>query len=423
MKTRTRFVLPACLCAVLSAVAADWPQWRGPDRNDISRETGLMKTWPTEGPPLVWTFPNAGSGYSGPAVVGDRLYILGQREGGQLVLALDANNGKELWATRIAGDYQNRYGDGPRCTATVDGDRLYVLGPSGDLVCLDRASGQMHWHKNLIGDLGGQLMSHWGYSESPLIDGDRLICSPGGSRGTLAALDKKTGKVIWRSKGITDPASYSSIMVAEVGNTRLYVQMTGNGVIGVAARDGKVLWNSPQSTYRTAVIPTPIVHDNLVFVTAGYGAGCNLFELTAAGAGVKTRRAYSNKNMENKHGGVVLVGDHLYGWTDHGSAWICQDFKTGEVVWEAKKLRRGSLTYADGHLYCYSEDNGTVVLIDASPEGWKEHGRFKIPEESKNRSPSGGVWTHPVVANGRLYLRDQDMIFCFDVKDRAASAR
>src|SRR5439155_3344705 len=139
----------------------------------------------------------------------------------------------------------------------------------------------------------------------------------------------------------------------------------------------------------------PIVHDNLVFVTAGYGAGCNLFELTAAGAGVKTRRAYSNKNMENKHGGVVLVGDHLYGWTDHGSAWICQDFKTGEVVWEAKKLRRGSVTYADGHLYCYSEDNGTVVLIDASPEGWKEHGRFKIPEESKNRSPSGGVWTHP----------------------------
>jgi outer membrane protein assembly factor BamB len=407
---------------IVTAVAADWPQWRGPHRDDISEDTGLLKSWPEGGPLLLWTYSEAGSGYSGPAVVGDRLFTLAQREGGEAVMAIDVNTGKEAWSSHISSEYKNLHGDGPRCTPTVDGDRLYALAPTGDLVCLDLPSGKMRWHKSLTKDLGGQLMSGWGYSESPLVDGDRVVCSPGGSRGTLAALDKQTGKVIWRSKQITDPASYSSIVPTDVGGIKLYVQMTGKGVIGVAAKDGRLLWNMPQGMYRTA--PTPIVHDNNVFVTAGYGAGCNLFQLTPGGAGgVKARKVYASKDMENKHGGVVLVGGDIYGWTDHGSAWVCLDLKTGHPVWESKKLKRGSVTYADGHLYCYSEDNGTVVLVDASPEGWKEHGRFKIPRETSIRSQRGGVWTYPVVANGRLYLRDQDLIFCFDVRDRAAAAR
>jgi outer membrane protein assembly factor BamB len=424
MKMRWLIVWTVPLCSLLfTAIAADWPQWRGPHRDDISQDTGLLKSWPQGGPQLLWTYSQAGSGYSGPAIVGDRLYTLAQRDGGEAVVALDVDTGKEAWSSRISSEYKNPYGDGPRCTPTVDGDRIYALAPTGDLVCLDKASGQVQWHKSLTRDLGGQLMSGWGYSESPLVDGDRVICSPGGARGTLAALDTETGKVIWRSKGITDPASYSSIVPAEVGGIKLYVQMTGKGVVGVAAKDGRLLWNMPQDTYRVAVIPTAIVHGNYVFVTAGYGAGCNLFELKADGAGgVKARKIYSSKNMENKHGGVVLVGDHIYGWTDHGSAWVCLELKTGKIVWESKKLKRGSVTFADGHLYCYSEDNGTVVLLEASPGGWKERGRFKIPEETSIRSQRGGVWTHPVVANSRLYLRDQDLIFCFDVRDRAARA-
>jgi outer membrane protein assembly factor BamB len=248
------------------------------------------------------------------------------------------------------------------------------------------------------------------------VDGDKVICTPGGRQGTLAALDKKTGEVVWRSKEVTDKAGYSSIIAVEVGGIRQYVQQTGQGVIGVAARDGKVLWRQAKPEFRTAIIPTPIFHDNLVYVTDGYGIGCDQFKLTPEGEGVKAERTYDKsvlKTVDNKHGGVVLVGEHIYGWTDAGNRWVCQDFKTGKVVWESKELGRGSITYADGHLYCYSESDGTAVLIDASPDGWKEHGRFKIPRTKK----PGSIWTHPVVANGRLYLRDQNLLYCYDVKE------
>jgi outer membrane protein assembly factor BamB len=213
------------------------------------------------------------------------------------------------------------------------------------------------------------------------------------------------------------------MIAAEVGGLRQYIQMTMKGVVGVSADDGRLLWHHLQPAYRVAVIPTPIFHNDFVFVTAGYGAGCDLLHLTADGPnGTKAEKVYANKNMVNHHGGVVLVGDYLYGYSD-GKGWVCQELKSGKNVWEEKKkLGKGSLTYADGHLDCYSEDNGTVVLIDASPDGWKESGRFKIPRESTRRGPKGMVWAHPVVANGRLYLRDQELLFCFDVKDRAVGA-
>jgi outer membrane protein assembly factor BamB len=420
--------LPAFCCLLAATVtlapaarADDWPQWRGPDRTEISREKGLLKSWPSGGPKLLWTYSEAGNGYSGPAVVGDRLYIMGTEGDSDVVLALDTKNGKKLWSTRFAPVYEHDRGNGSRGTPTVDGDVLYGLGGQGELVCLAVADGSKRWSVNLKKDLGGQMMSGWGYSESPLVDGDKLICTPGGRKGTLAALDKKNGKVIWRSADLTDAAGYASPIAVDFGGTRMIIQMTGKGVAGVDARDGKLLWRyTPQSTYRTAVVPTPIFHDGHVYVTSGYNAGCDLIKLSGDSAsGFKAEKVYANKNMVNHHGGVVLFEGHVYGYSD-SNGWICQDFKTGKIVWKAErsKLGKGSVTFADGKLYCYSERDGTAVLIDASPKGWQEHGRFKIPKESQMRARRGSVWTHPVVANGKLYLRDQELLYCFDVKEK-----
>jgi outer membrane protein assembly factor BamB len=264
-------------------------------------------------------------------------------------------------------------------------------------------------------DLGGKMMSGWGYTESPLVDGDVVVCTPGGKQGTLAALEKSTGEVRWRSKEFTDEAGYSSLVVSDVSGIRQYVQRTGASVSGVAAKDGRLLWRVAHAA-RTAAIPTPIVSDNYVFSTSGYGAGCILIRLTPDGDGITAEQVYANKAMTNHHGGVVKVGDYIYGYSD-GGGWTCLEFKTGNVVWkENRKLGKGSITAADGRLYCYSENDGTVALIEASPEGWKECGRFKIPKQTKLPRKRGKIWTHPVVANGQLYLRDQDLIFCYQVK-------
>jgi outer membrane protein assembly factor BamB len=422
MNTRTLLILAVFLCALALPVgAADWPQWRGPDRTDISKETGLLRTWPSAGPTVLWTNTNAGVGYSGVAVVGDRIYSMGARGRIEYVYALDGRTGKELWSAPVGDIFTESHGDGPRCTPTVDGDLLYALGGKSDLVCVETAQGKVRWQTNLRKNLGGDLMSGWGYTESPLVDGDKLICTPGGARGTLAALDKKTGKVLWRSKGLTDRAAHSSAISADVGNVHQYIQLTDKAIVGVAADDGRLLWRHVRDGFRIAVIPTPIFHDDYVYATAGYGAGCTLLKLTADGKSVNAEVVYENKNLANHHGGVVLMGEHIYGHTD-GKGWVCQNFRTGDIVWaERKKLGKGSVTFADGRLFCYSEDQGTLVSVEATPDGWKETGRFKLPRESTKRKPSGKFWTHPVIANGRLYLRDQDLLFCFDLKDAKAA--
>jgi outer membrane protein assembly factor BamB len=417
MKTRT-LLLPACLLALSGALAADWPQWRGPNRDNVSLDTGLLKSWPEGGPKLLWTAEDAGIGYSGPAVVGDRLYTMGGDETNDFVLAFDTQTGKKVWSTPIGPYVANRYGSGPRGTPTVDGDHLYALSAAGQLACLKTATGEKVWSVSLTGLGGGR--PNWNYSESPLVDGDKVICTPGGNRGTLAALNKKTGSVIWRSTKLTDPAGYASVIVAEVGGVRQYVQLTMRGVAGVAAKDGGLLWYHRNSRYRTAVIPTAIFHDNYVYAVAGYGAGAVLLKLSPDGkGGTKAQQVYDDESMrlmDNKHEGVVRVGDHVYGWSDRGG-WLCQEFKTGKKVWALRKLDRGSVTCADGQLYCYSEDRGTVVLVPASPDGWQEKGRFSLPRQTQRREFRNNIWTHPVVANGRLYLRDQELLFCYDVKD------
>ncbi len=229
-------------------------------------------------------------------------------------------------------------------------------------------------------------------------------------KGAIAALDKKTGEVVWRSTEFTDGAQYSSLVPAKINGTPQYVQLTMESIVGVNARDGKVLWKSPFPG-KTAVIPTPIVRDNLVYVTAGYGVGCKQIKI---GANNEVTTVYENKVMKNHHGGVILVGDHIYGHADAG--WTCQDFKTGEEVWNHRGFGKGAVAYADGMLYCIDEGSGQVALVEASPKGWQEHGRFKLDPQTKIRSPQGRIWTHPVISNGKLYLRDQDLIFCYDIK-------
>jgi outer membrane protein assembly factor BamB len=393
-----------------SALAAnfDWPQWRGPNRDDVSKETGLLKSWPAAGPRRVWLYENGGNGYSGPAIAGGKLFTMGTRDNAEILLALDANTGKELWAAPLGAVLDNNWGGGPRGTPAVDGDKVFAMSGKGNLACVNVADGKVVW-QNTMSSLGGKTPG-WGYTESVLVDDNKVICTPGGSRGTVAALDKKTGSVLWQSTQFTDSAHYSSVVTATINGEPQYVQRTEKNVVGIAPADGKLLWKTPFPG-STAVIPTPIVRDNQVYVTAGYGAGCKSFRIDP---GNQVSVLYSNKVMKNHHGGVILVGDHLYGHADPG--WVCQSFKTGEAVWTHRGFGKGAVAYADGMLYCLEEGSGTVVLAEASPAGWKEHGRFKLDPQSNIRSSQGRIWTHPVISNGKLYLRDQDLIYCYDVK-------
>jgi outer membrane protein assembly factor BamB len=299
---------------------------------------------------------------------------------------------------------------GPRCTPAVDTGMVYALGQHGDVLCAEAATGKEVWRKNLRKDFSGRV-GGWGYSESPLVDGDKLLCTPGGTNGAVVALNKKTGELIWRSADFKDSAEYSSIIVEEIGGVRQYIQFTGASVAGLAADSGKLLWRAERRG-RTATIPTPIYKDNHVYVASGYGVGCNLFKITP-GSKFKAEEVYKNNVMVNHHGGVILHEDHLYGYSD-GKGWVCQNFKTGDMVWSDKKLGKGSISYADGHLVLRDEGgSGTIVLIEASPDAYKEKGRFDQPDRSDKRS-----WPHPVIAGGKLYVRDQDLLLCYDVKQK-----
>ena len=405
---------------------AGWPQWRGPNRDGIAAEGKLLEEWPTEGPKLAWKISDAkaiGTGYGSPAVVGDKMYIFGatgpKKDASEFVTCLNLKDGSQVWQTSLkttAGSFSDGWGGGPRSTPTVDGDKLYILGATGDLVCLDIKKGEMKWQKNLVKDFGGGI-PNWGYSESVLIDGDNLICTPG-SKGGMIALKKATGETVWQCKELTDGAGYSSIVVTEVGGVKQYVQQTMANAIGVKAKDGKLLWKTGEIKRAVAVIPSPVLGaDNLVFFTAGYGAGCECYKLEKDGEGTKATKVYSkNSIVQNHHGGVLLVGDHIYGHSD-SSGWVCFDYKKGEDVWKDKGVGKGSVSSANGFLYCYGEGNGTLALVKATPDKYTEISKFKIPQTSELRAKngSGKVWAHPVVANGKLFLRDFELLYVYDI--------
>ena len=397
-----------------SAVSAAWPQWRGPNRDGLSTETGLLKQWPAGGPPLSWKASGLGAGYSSVAIADNRLITSGDRTGSSYVSALNLADGKPLWSVKLGQAGAPGWGGfaGPRSTPSVDGERVFALGQYGAMVCLETATGQELWRKDFGKDFGGPL-PEWGYAESPLIDGNRVVVTPGGSRGALVALNKTTGDILWQSKEFTDDAHYSSLIVAEIAGVRQYIQLTAASVAGIAAADGKLLWKAKRKG-ETAVIPTPIYHDGFVYVTSGYGVGCNLFKIAAANGQFSATQVWANKTTVNQHGGVIRIGNHLYGHSD-SKGWTCQDFTSGAMVWQEKsRLGKGSIAYADGHFYLRQEDGkGSIALIEATPSGYQEKGRFDPPERSDKNS-----WPHPVIAGGHLFIRDQDVLLCYDLRPR-----
>jgi outer membrane protein assembly factor BamB len=402
----------ASLAGTTSAANFDWPQWRGPERTGLSRETGLLKAWPSEGPVMAWKATGLGGGYSTPSVANGRVFGSGYRGADEFVWALDAKDGKEVWSVRTtAAERRIGYPEGPRGTPTSDGELLYALGAGGNLVCLETATGKQRWQKDFKNDFGGRMMSDWGFSESPLVDGDQVVCTPGSAKGTVLALNKKTGDMLWQSQEFTDRAAYASLTLVQIGGVKQYIQLTDQHVAGIGAKDGNLLWRARRPG-STAVIPTPIFHDNHVFVTSGYRVGCNLFKITPdPGGAFKAEEVYANKDMQNHHGGVVLVGEHLYGHSD-SKGWVCMEFKTGKVVWSNRGVGKGAVSFADGMLYTRSEGGaGPIALVEATPAGYKEISRFNQPDRSKKNS-----WPHPVIANGKLYLRDQDVLLCYNVK-------
>jgi outer membrane protein assembly factor BamB len=392
--------------------ADDWPQWRGIHRDARSDESGLLQDWPKGGPKLVWKAIGLGRGYSSVAVANGKVFTmgdLGAPVNGEALIAVSASGGKKLWTAKVGESWN----DGPRCTPTVNGELVYALSPHGDLVCAQAVDGKIRWRTNLQKNFGGHMMSTWGYSESPLVDGDKLICTPGGERATLVALNKKSGELIWKGpvRG-GDGAAYSSVIAADINGERQYIQFVGRGVVGVSAKDGKYLWRFDKPANGTANCSTPIVFDHFVFAASAYGAGGALADL---GQGTKADVVYSTKHMKNHHGGMVLVDGYLYGANGGNGetpALVCLDFKTGEVMWEERKAGKGSIAYADGRLY-YRDEGGPMILIEANPYKYVEHGRFNQPDRK-----GAPAWQHPVIANGKLYLRDQDIMLCYDIKKK-----
>jgi outer membrane protein assembly factor BamB len=415
MKTRMLSVVVGLVC--LGAMAADWPQWRGPNRDGVSAEKGLLAQWPTEGPTLVWQAKDLGDGYSTPAVVGDRIYMnSNQGMEDEYVLALSTGDAKQIWRTRIGnvGPNQGPQYPGARSTPTVDGELLYTLGSDGDLACLETQTGKLRWTKN-VRELGGKP-GKWAYSESPLVDGDLVVCTPGGSEATLLALDKKSGEVVWKcAVPGGDEAGYASIIVLAHAGPKQYVQFVQNGLVGVDAKTGKFLWRYDQTAKGSpANIPTPVAKDAMVYSASSRGGG-GLVRLNASGDGIEPEQVYFDAKMPKSIGGAVLVGDYLYGTNSQGL--MCIEFATGTVKWENRSVGPASVLAADGRLYLHGEEDD-VALVELTPDEYREKGKFKLPDQpDRGRSKA---WAYPVIAGGKLYLRDVGTMWCYDISDMEA---
>jgi len=441
-----------CVCACFLALmlagrtvlvrAGSWPSWRGPNRDAISPETGLLDKWTDEGPPLKWKVQGLGKGYASVSIANGRIYTMGAgasraaasaparaprgrgrsrgnsrgvgSTGDCHVIALDLHTGKQIWATPIGtGD--------PNCTPTVDGDRVYALGRNGELACLDTVDGRLIWSKNLTGDFGGRMMSGWGYSESPLVDGEKLLCTPGANDAMIVALDKKTGSTLWKAavpsdlgpKG-ADGAGYASIVISHAAGVKQYVQLVGRGLVCFRAEDGKFLWNYNRIANPTANIPTPLVEGNYVFASTGYQAGAALLELHREGDGVAAKEVYflPGNKVQNHHGGMVLIGDYVYMGNGHNSGFpLCLELKTGKIVWKGGRgagTGSAAVLEANGELY-FRYQNGVMALVEANPEKYVLTGKFDLATHN------GESWPHPVIVDHCLYVRDQDALLCYDV--------
>lgn len=396
--------------ATEASTTTDWPQWRGPDRDGKSHATGLLTQWPEGGPELLWIAEGLGEGYSTPSVTNGKIYVLGTRGAEEAVFALNANKGEKVWEAGLGRLSEGGGYPGPRGAATVDGNFVYAIGGEGTLICLKVGDGAPLWSKNLQSDFDGKP-GHWRYAESPLIDGNKLICTPGGSRNTVVALNKLDGRPMWQSvvplqEGVD--AAYASPIATEILKTRQYVVFLSGGLVGIEANTGTPLWSYTSPANGTANCSTPVAMDNSVFAASGYGTGGGRVTIFRRGNAWMANEDYFVRKFENHHGGFVLHEGYLYGTND--SLLLCVDWKTGQIMWQDRCVGKGSTSFADGHLYVRSEGDD-VALVEATPEAYREKGRFSQPHRSDKQA-----WPHPVIAGEHLYLHDQDRLLCFSLK-------
>jgi outer membrane protein assembly factor BamB len=370
-----------------------------------------LKEWPKNGPKLLWKATGLGIGNSTPSIVGNVLYVMGEKDGKELVIALDVSKGgKQIWESAIGPVRNDGSGfPGPRCTPTIDGDRLYTGGLAGDIVCMDVKNGKILWRRDMVKDFEGTT-PHWGYAESFLVDGSLLICTPGGTKNTIVALNKNDGKQVWGSP-VGDPAAYASVIKVMVGDSKQYVNLTAKGVIGVSAKDGKFLWRYDAPANRVANCSTCVTSGDTVFGASGYGNGGGLAQIEPSSNGFTAKEVYFTKKMISHHGGMVLADGYLYGSSDPGLL-TCLDYKTGNVKWADRGPGKGSVLWADGMIYCRNE-KGPISLVEATPSGYKLKGQFNQPDRTDRPS-----WPYLVIANGVMYVRDQDVLLAYDVRGK-----
>lgn len=419
----TSRVLVATLLLALGASlspADDWPQWRGPNRDGKSVETGISKDWTATPPKHLWTVEGMGRGFASLAVTGGRIYTTGNIGRSQAVVCADAYTGNTVWTTPITEGTPRHDYEGSRGTPTIDGDRLYAVSSDGGIACLSIADGSIVWRRS-FNEFGGRMMSGWGFSEGPLVDGDVVVCTPGGNEAIMVALDKKTGRDVWRcpmprggEKG-GDGAGYSSIVISNGGGVKQYVQLVGRGLIGVRANNGEFLWGYNKVANGTANIPTPLVSGDYVFASTGYDTGAALVKLTRKGKTVQPSEEYfiPANVFQNHHGGTIMVGDFVYGGHGNNQGFpTCLNWKTGKIKWGGKLRGAGegsAAVTAVGDQLLFRYQNGKLALISASPEGYSLNGTL-TPDYQEGES-----WSHPVVVDGKMYLREQDKLMCYDV--------
>jgi outer membrane protein assembly factor BamB len=383
----------------------DWNQFRGPNRDAHSPETGLLHEWPSSGPTLAWKTAGLGVGFSSVSAWGPHVFTMGEVDNKCYLLALNTADGKVAWKLPMGGAVKDTQGGpGPRSTPATDGTIVVGVAPTGEIACARVADGRPVWQKNMK-EFGGNA-GGWHFSESPMLDGNLVVLSPG---GTIVALNKLNGGTAWKSKKFKGESNcYTSLGIAELGKVRVYMLMTMDTVAGVLATNGSVLW---EGTFpgKTAVAATPVYGNGVVFAAAGYGVGCKAYNVALAGAQIRFADAYTGTQLQIHHGGMVAVGDHVYGLHD-GGALKCIELKTGKEAWSDRSVGKGSIAFADGHLICRGE-GGAVALVEAKPEAFKEKGRFTPPTTN-----GGKCWAHPAISGGKLYLREQDILYCYDIK-------
>ena len=403
-KLLTLLVLGGML--TLTSFAQDIAQWRGSNRDGSYSETGLLKSWPEEGPGLLWHYDDLGEGHSSAAVTRDRIFTAGMTNGIGYIFSFTID-GKLLWKVPYGEDWTESW-PGTRSTPLVYDGKVYFISGFGKLVCMSADKGDKIWTLDVLKDLHGRNIK-WGVTENLLIDGNKLYCTPGGADTNVVALDRNTGKLIWISKGNSEKSAYCSPMLITLANRKIFVTQTENSILGIDAADGKLLWRHDQPNKYSVHANTPLFHNGTLYCVSGYGQGGVMLKIAADGSA--KQELWRNKSLDTRMEGVVLVNDRIYGSDDSNKAWWCLDWKTGKEIYSEKITNKGNIIFADGRLYCYG-DSGEIVLVKPMPDGFTKISSFKVPYGSNQH------WAHPVIANGRLYVRHGNSLMVYDLKQK-----